>query len=680
MYDKLYVTKRLIFLFFCMLSSWLTPQWCIAQNALPTVLMEWMEETALQQEEKTINWEELLEELQYLQENPLNLNAANRNDLERLPFISAKLVENIQAYIYIKGEMKSLHELLLVEHMDRRTMDLLMPFVCVKPLKKDEENEWRDILRKGKSEILARVDIPFYTSKGYSTVYQGPSYYHSLRYNFHFKDKLYVGLTAEKDAGEPFGALHNRKGYDYYGVYALLQDVGRIRSLALGNYKLHFGQGLIVSNNFLSGKSLQLSSLPFEKQGIRRHASTDEYNYFSGIATSVELTKQILLSAFYSYRKLDGTLSGDTLVSINKTGLHRTKSEVNRKNNASMQVIGGNLSYKGSWFRAGATGIYYYLDRLYIPQLPKYAKYYQQGQRFYNIGFDYSIRAYGWALDGEIAKGTKGIALLNRLQYSLGSNYHFRAVHRLYTHDYWGFFANAFGESSSVQNENGWYLAADISPISNWRFFGSIDFFSFPWWRYRLSKPSQGIDFNLLAEYTPYRDLTIRTTYRLKKKERDMTGTGGNIILPYQHHRLRAQLNYNVNKSLALRTTVDYNNFYIVKSSSDKGWQLTQRAAYSFSNFPLQCEVQLSYFNTTNYDARIYIPERGLLYSFYTPSFAGSGWRYSAWARYDFEKRVMLILKYGETNYNDRDEIGSGNDHIASHRKGDIQIQLRVTF
>ena len=159
-----------------------------------------------------------------------------------------------------------------------------------------------------------------------------------------------------------------------------------------------------------------------------------------------------------------------------------------------------------------------------------------------------------------------------------------------------------------------------------------------------------------------------------------MTGTGGNIILPYQHHRLRAQLNYNVNKSLALRTTVDYNNFYIVKSSSDKGWQLTQRAAYSFSNFPLQCEVQLSYFNTTNYDARIYIPERGLLYSFYTPSFAGSGWRYSAWARYDFEKRVMLILKYGETNYNDRDEIGSGNDHIASHRKGDIQIQLRVKF
>lgn len=32
-------------------------------------------------------------------------------------------------------------------------------------------------------------------------------------------------------------------------------------------------------------------------------------------------------------------------------------------------------------------------------------------------------------------------------------------VHRYYSHDYWAMFAHSFSEGSSVQNENGWYLA-----------------------------------------------------------------------------------------------------------------------------------------------------------------------------------------------------------------------------
>lgn len=34
--------------------------------------------------------------------------------------------------------------------------------------------------------------------------YLGYGYYHNLRYSFHYRDQIYAGITAEKDAGEPF--------------------------------------------------------------------------------------------------------------------------------------------------------------------------------------------------------------------------------------------------------------------------------------------------------------------------------------------------------------------------------------------------------------------------------------------------------------------------------------------
>ena len=172
----------------------------------------------------------------------------------------------------------------------------------------------------------------------------------------------------------------------------------------------------------------------------------------------------------------------------------------------------------------------------------------------------------------------------------------------------------------------------------------------------------------------------IRASYRWKKKERDLAGTNGKIILPYQHHRTRIQFNYSWNNRFSMRTFADYNSFYITGQSLNRGYQMTQRIVLNFPSIPLQLQMQASYFHTDNYDSRVYIAERGLLNTFYTPSFTGKGFRYSGLIRYDLKEYLMLLLKYGETNYNDRDEIGSGYDLIASHRRTDIQMQLRLRF
>ena len=102
--------------------------------------------------------------------------------------------------------------------------------------------------------------------------------------------------------------------------------------------------------------------------------------------------------------------------------------------------------------------------------------------------------------------------------------------------------------------------------------------------------------------------------------------------------------------------------------------------SYRLSGTRLFAEVQGSYFYTDDYDSRVYISEKGLLYTFYTPSFQGQGFRCVAHLRYDFNEHWMFITKFGETTYLNRDEIGSGNDLIRGNKKADIQMQLRIKF
>ena len=62
----------------------------------------------------------------------------------------------------------------------------------------------------------------------------------------------------------------------------------------------------------------------------------------------------------------------------------------------------------------------------------------------------------------------------------------------------------------------------------------------------------------------------------------------------------------------------------------------------------------------------------------FIPSIYGQGFRFSACARYDVNKVFMFLVKFGQTIYEDRENIGSGNDLIQGNKKADLQMQLRI--
>ena len=653
--------------------------------------MEYVEELALETED-TERIESLYADLSYLIEHPFDLNAVTEEQLKRLPFLSDRQIEQLLSYRKRYGNMVSIYELKNIEDIDFQTISLLLPFVYIGDnLVEKRLLTVKNLLKYGRNELQIRYDQCFQQKKGYgeqtdsilllypNRKYRGEPFYHSLRYSYTFEDRLQAGFVAEKDAGEPFWNAYH-KGYDFYSAHLFLKDINWLKSLAIGDYKMSFGQGLVISTDYLMGKTVYASSFNNRNSGIKKHSSADEYNYFRGVAATVSLTKDWDISGFYSHRSLDGVITDGTITSIYKTGLHRSQKEADKKNLFTMQLTGGHVSYQHNRIRLGITGIYYLFNRPYEPELTGYSKYNLHGNNFYNLGIDYAYRWHRFSFQGETAIGKQGWASLNRLQYSPVQNTQIMLIHRFYSYNYWAMFAHSFGEGSTTQNEQGYYIGLETSPFAYWKFFASFDLFSFPWKKYRVNKPSRGTDALFQTTFTPYSNLSMYLRYRYKQKERDWTGSKGTLTLPIFHHQLRYRLNYSLGDVLSSRTTLDYNHFHSQDRAATKGYQVTQMISSQLPWTRLFADVQGSYFCTDDYDSRVYVSEKGLLYTFYTPSFQGRGFRCAVRLRYELNKHWLFITKFGETIYLNRNEIGSGNDLIYGNKKADIQMQLRIKF
>lgn len=166
----------------------------VAQNATLSLWEENLEQLSADEEER--NWEDELETLSARLQEPVNINAATKRQLEEFPFLTDIQIENILAYVYINGQMQTLYELQLVAEMDRQTIELLLPFVCIKTVEGPSRYpSLKTVLKYAGQEVLTRLDIPLYTRKGYEKNYLGPAVYHSLRYSFRYGDYFQAGIT-----------------------------------------------------------------------------------------------------------------------------------------------------------------------------------------------------------------------------------------------------------------------------------------------------------------------------------------------------------------------------------------------------------------------------------------------------------------------------------------------------
>lgn len=622
-------------------------------------------------------------------ENPLDINRITREELEQLPFLTDSQIEDICEFVDRYKPLRTKAELMMVESMDANTRRLLYDFIYIR----DEDSEGKvqsptlkDLLKGGKHKVDIAGKVPFYRRKGDINGYLGPPYKHWLRYEYSNGEHVKAGFVASQDAGEPFFSGENKMGYDYYSAYFLLKKIGRIEALAVGNYKLSAGMGLVLSTSFSLGKSAMMSTMGRRSSIIRAHTSRSEADYFRGAATTIRLSRSLSLTSFISYRPTDATLNSDgTARTLITSGYHRTETEMGKKGNVKVTAGGGSLRYDAHGFHYGATAVYTHYSRpLHPTTSTTYKRYYPYGSDFLNASLDYGYICHDFSFYGETATDKGGaIATINKLTLTCWEQWTVTALQRFYSYRFNSLYANSFSDGGYVRNESGIYLGASYHPSYDWMITAYTDYAYFPWPKYRISQPSHSWDNMISTSYTRGQ-WTIMARYRLRFRQRN-SSADSNVLTPLTEQKARVKVTYGDDDgaidnlpthewAYSLQADLSMVNY----EGSSKGYMISGSAEHKWKN--LKAYGSIAYFNTDDYNSRLCTYEKSLRYSSYFPSFYGNGLRCVCLATYAFLQSLQLTAKVGFTKYFDRSTIGSSYQTIYHSSMCDLEMHLSWTL
>lgn len=645
-------------------------------------------------DEEEENIDNLFEQISDIANNPVNINAITREDLEDMYFFDTRQSDAIIDYVNHYGPIRSKAELMMIPFLDDSRRGLLGCLTFIGDMPQQQMNsldslkfikggdDYRRYINSSvnKGELLASVKVPFYDREGDKEGYTGYKYKHWLRYNYRLNQHIKFGAVASQDANEPFFYGKNKWGYDYYSAYLQLQKLGFLKNLVVGNYRMRTGLGLVLNNNFSFGKTFGIASLSSPTAAIRPHSSRSSGNFLQGAAATFTITRTLEATVFGSYRLIDATMSDDerTIKTISRTGYHRTNSELDKKNNASQTTAGLNIKYNSGRFHLGSTALW---NRYSLPLKPYengssisqlYRRFYPTGQKFFNASVDYGYKIGSKVkIEGETATDNNGyIATINTILLWISKKLTLMGIQRYYPYQFWSTMGNSFSEGGANQDENGVYISATWNPSARLSIFGYTDIAYFQWPKYQATGSSRSFDNMIQASYklTPTSSVLIR--YRMKMREKDTDVEG--VMLYKNEHRLRLAYNNDFGR-LALKSQIDLS--YCKHMESSMGGMISQTATYSMKAIKIACGA--SYFHTKDYDSRVYAYEQSTPYNLSFPSFFGKGCRIYSLAETKLVKNLYFIAKIGMTHYFDRESIGTGKQMINSSTQTDLELMLR---
>jgi hypothetical protein len=418
-----------------------------------------------------------------------------------------------------------------------------------------------------------------------------------------------------------------------------------------------------------------LQNLGRASTGIRAHSSRSD-NYLQGAAATLNLGRGLRLTAFGSYRSIDATLNKDgTAATLLNTGYHRTEAEMDKKHNLNILKAGGSLSYQNRGVHIGLNMAYSQLSRELKPNTSAlYRKNYPQGKDFLNTSLDYRYASHRLSLSGETAIDKTGhLATINTASIRLSDTWSMMALQRFYAYSYASIDAQSFSEGGRVQNESGAYLGLTWRPLPNLRLDAYTDFAYFAWARYQVSQSSYNWD-HLLQGTWQHRRWTLDARYRLRLKQKD--NADKTALDSHPEHRMRLGLSYAGEGGFGTHTQID-GGYY---AYGEKEWGMMISQSLSYEGRWLRLNGGVGYFHTDSYDSRVYLYEKGPLYTYGLASFYGEGIRYWLMARAAIGQKLTLTAKIGVTDYFDRSTIGSSYQQIDASSMTDMDLQVRWKF
>ncbi len=659
-------------------------------NAGEQQLENLAEQTELETEDDSF-----LQSLLQYRRNKLNVNTVSAGELRELKILTDLQIQNLLKYRQLLGNLVSIYELQAIPTWDVETIQKVLPYIRVGAAI-SVITDFKNRFSAGQHSILIRGQQVLETSDGFSRPdsisnrYLGSRQRVFFRYKYAYRNILQFGLVGDKDAGEQFFKGNQKNGFDFYSFHLFARNIGAIKLLALGDFTVNMGQGLIQWQSIAFKKSVDITAVKRQADILRPYNSPTEYNFQRGAGITVK-SKNFEITGFGSLRNVDANYRVDTLnnaddffSSMLTSGFHRTPNEFAKKNTIQQTAFGGNISYNKIGFHTGINGVGYQFSVPFQRDLHPYNQYAIQGKSWSNYSVDYSYTYRNVHFFGEAATDKNhSKAFMSGLIISLDQKVDASLIYRNIEKSYQALYANAFTESTYPNNEKGLFTGISIRPTAGIKLDAYADVFTFPWLRYRVDAPTQGADYFVQLTYKPNKLVELYSRYKNENKAINITGQNLPTHQFYNRPRQnwRTQVSYKVNRELTLRNRVEL-LWYDPREQqrTQQGFLTYFDAAYRPFGKPFSTNARLQYFETDGFDSRIYAYENDVLYSFSIPAFFDKGYRYYFNLNYDLTKKMTFWMRFAQTINPGKNVVGSGLDKIAGDKRSEVKIQVMYQF
>jgi hypothetical protein len=648
----------------------------------------------------------IIEQLNYYFDHPINLNTTTGEELEELYLLTGVQINDVLLHRKAFGKFISIYELQSLNYWDAQVIQLVLPFVHVDDRLDQLHITWKEAMKQGQFEEYIRYQPMMESKAGYLDVSDsvqqasnkyyygnGDRYYSRFRYTY--KTNISVGITAEKDAGEQFFRGTQKQGFDFYSAHAFFKGGKYLKSAVIGDYQIQVGQGLNLWSSYAFGKTADLTTMKRTAIPIRAYTSVDESRFLRGAAADFGYRNWSLL-VFASQKKMDGvTLSDSTydelefVSTIDLTGLHRTTNEIAKKNGLNERILGANVRYVNGAFRWGGALVHQGYDKPYTKDIQYYNQFDFRGTTFTSLSSDYSYVFRNMNVFGEVSKvlrpdvaAQNGWAMVHAAMMSLDPRFSFGVLYRNYQKDYQTLYNAGFSEGSNTQNEEGTYAAVKWKLASAWSLNAYVDLFKFPWMKYGVDSPSYGHEILLQPVYKPSKTFEIYGRFRQQMRQKNSRDSDGTVteIEDVIQRNYRLNMSCVLNEFISLKTRLEYVTVHRASNTPEQGMMFSQDLIFKPKSSPFDLSLRFALFDTDSYDTRIYTFESNALYVFAVPAYYYQGSRAYVLLRYSFWRSCDLWIKYGVFLYENRSSISSGAEQITGNRKSDLLIQLRISI
>ncbi|MCC6720820.1 MAG: helix-hairpin-helix domain-containing protein [Bacteroidia bacterium] len=647
-------------------------------------------EKYIENSDMDVDFNELYEFLNSEKKQKININTASPYQLFKLGFLNFEQIKSILNHRKEFGDFLSYYELQCVDSITIETINKLISFVEISS--NNESLNFKSAFIKSNKNlcIYTKISHPrsllYLDSSGNKYSYKGSPILNRIKFKSNYKNSLIIGINAEKDAGEEFFSGSNKQGFDFYSAFILLNNFKKLKTLIIGDYKADFGQGLVISGGFNTGKNAMITNIKKSNSGIRQYSSFNEIDFLRGTAIVLSFAKTevcFMISAKNNDVVLDTIFNSRENIlikSFNESGYHRNSVEISGKNKNSEIIAAQNITYSNNNYRFGISSIY--AQNKYEEEQGKYLynKNYYTQKSFFKTGVNWdfynkNINFYGEAaISSNISKG-----IICGANISFGNFADFSTVYRNYSKNYIWNHSNSFSENTNSVNEQGVYWGIILFPKRKLQISGFVDLFKFPFYSYNTDGQTKGEDFFTELKYIPDKKSIIYIRFRKKSKLENSDEGNYNNLNYADKSSLRIHAEKVFSKSVTAKFRVEFAKYKSPLGVINKGNLMFADISFKTINFPISVNSRITFFNIDDYNARIYAVENDLLYTWSVPSFYNSGIKYYVMAKLNYGKYACQY-KYSILKYYNKSSIGSGYSIINSDKINEHSILIQYSF